>query len=339
MVVEAKASVCFSPFETIRTPDGKTDHSFGPYSETREHLDGWFPKLLSELGVDDGLTVELGSGHGQSAEDFLPFVSISGKCILSEPDEKGFLRCQEKFAGNERLEVRQKTAKEMLRDVESGSVNRIYYLNAIHLDVDRKEVIDLAFRKLAPGGLLIVNTAFTEEAEPESEKSFYKKWMISALRKLKETDSELFEIAAAKGESNKRMRRLSKAEYDTFFNNFKLIDLSYFGLAFEQPDSQLQNSIRGLWLIAQYEMWINGTMQAKRENELVDPEEYQRRLDLVTSVQQEALLEVYPKMIGPKISPRNNAIWVAKKPDYPDVTTRAIGQAIRAGRPSIGVVI
>lgn len=312
MTTEQKTALSYSPFETIRTPDGKVDHSFGPYSETREHLDPWLPKLLGELGVSDGLNVELGSGRGHSAEFILPYVGISGKLIMSEPDDEGYRVCVERYGNVSGVQVSKKTALEALADLEDGSVNRVYYLNAIHLDEDREKVIELAFHKLKPGGLLIVNSAFTGEAEPDSEEPMYRRWMQRALRKLAAQDRELFRSIAG----SEHMRRLTKQEYDRIFcvKGFKLRDLSRYGLSFEQPDSQLKNSLVGLFRIAQYDVWIEGTMPVVRPDEVVSEHELERRLDLVTVSQQVALLEVYPEMIGRRISPRNNAIWVAEKP-------------------------
>ena len=316
MQIEAPASARYSPFETIKTPQGKIDHFFGPYSETREHLDDWFPKLLSNLGVAEGLTVELGSGHGQSAEYFLSYVAVYGQCILSEPDERGFARCLGKYRQDSRVEVKNKSALETLAELEDGSVERILYLNAIHLDEDKDKVVELAHKKLSPGGLFIANSSFIYEAVPSSEGRLYPRWMAKAYSVLERLSPELYLFLRENKDKLKHMHRTPKADYDALFTTkgFSLLDLAQYGLAFEQPGSQLRNSFVGLFRIAQYSVWIYGTMPFVIEGEEVSDEEIERRLDILTRAQQEALLEVYPQVIGARISPRNNAIWVARKP-------------------------
>ena len=312
MSVEVKTSACYSPFETIKTPDGKIDHSFGPYSETREHLDPWLPKLLGVLNIPSGTILELGSGRGQSAETILPYVGLDSTFTLSDPDIESLIECGRRFRGQSNVCLHHGDALDELVFYKDNSVSQIWYLNGIHLDPQKDRVVKTAYKKLKPGGMFIVNSSFTTESEPGSEKRFYRRWSGHAMRKLKNRDPGFHEIV----KNNPRMQFLDKEEYDRLFAGagFNLLDLSPLGLSMDDEASKLQTTIKGLFYIAQYNSWIQGSMPVVAEGEEVTADELQRSLDQVTLVQQEALLEVYPQVIGPRVTPRNNAIWVARKP-------------------------
>ena len=312
MSVEVTTSACYSPFETIRTPEGMIDHSFGPYSETREHLDPWLPKLLGVLNIPSGRILELGCGRGQSAETILPFVGSDSEFILSDSDLESCIDCGWKFRDQDNVYVDHADALSELACHKDDSVSQVWYLNGIHLDEQRAQVINTSYKKLKPGGLLIANSSFTTESEPASEIRFYRRWIGHAMRKLKARDLHLHDLV----KQHNTMQRLSKRDYDELFKEvgFNLLDLEPFSLSMEDEGSQLKTTINGLFRIAQYTAWIQGSMPVYDEVEPIPPEILIGRLDTVTLVQQEALLEVYPEFIGARVTPRNNAIWVARKP-------------------------
>jgi len=149
--------------------------------------------------------------------------------------------------------------------------------------------------------------------------------MARAYKILESLNPQLHLFLRKNKDKLKHMHRAPKADYDALFTTkgFSLADLAPYGLAFEQPGSQLRNSFIGLFKIAQYSVWIYGTMPFVIEGEEVSDEEIERRLDILTRAQQEALLEVYPQIIGPRISPRNNAIWVAEKPQNQEMSSKS----------------
>src|SRR3989344_3239693 len=185
MSVEVTTSACYSPFETIRTPEGMIDHSFGPYSETREHLDPWLPKLLGVLNIPSGRILDLGS------------------CI----------DCGWKFRDQDNVYVDHADALSELACHKDDSVSQVWYLNGIHLDEQRAQVINTSYKKLKPGGLLIANSSFTTESEPASEIRFYRRWIGHAMRKLKARDLHLHDLV----KQHNTMQRLSKRDYDELF--------------------------------------------------------------------------------------------------------------------------
>lgn len=69
-------------------------------------------------------------------------------------------------------------------------VDAVFLCNAIHYLKDKRAVLEAAYRALRRGGRFAFNTTFFEGAQPPETLGFYRRWMLKALRTLKERYGE-----------------------------------------------------------------------------------------------------------------------------------------------------
>lgn len=75
---------------------------------------------------------------------------------------------------------------EEFADLVRQQVDAVFLCNAIHYLQNKREVLAAAYRRLRSGGRFAFNTTFFEGAQPPETLGFYRRWMLKALRSLKE---------------------------------------------------------------------------------------------------------------------------------------------------------
>ncbi len=79
---------------------------------------------------------------------------------------------------------------EQFSDLVRQQVDAVFLCNAIHYLRNKAEVLAAAYRRLRSGGRFAFNTTFFEGAQPRETLGFYRRWMLKALRTLKERYGE-----------------------------------------------------------------------------------------------------------------------------------------------------
>ena len=75
---------------------------------------------------------------------------------------------------------------ERLSQLVRKPVDAVFFCNAIHLVKEKAAVMQEIYRSLREGGTFSFNTSFFQGAEPPESLQFYRRWMMKALRALRE---------------------------------------------------------------------------------------------------------------------------------------------------------
>jgi ubiquinone/menaquinone biosynthesis C-methylase UbiE len=82
------------------------------------------------------------------------------------------------------VEFVQSRAEEMSASIKRA-VDAVVFCNGIHYIEDKHGLLEEVHRTLKPGGVFAFNTGFFDGAIPPETLTYYRRWMIKALRKLK----------------------------------------------------------------------------------------------------------------------------------------------------------
>lgn len=82
------------------------------------------------------------------------------------------------------VEFVQTRAEEMSASVKRA-VDAVVFCNGIHYIEDKTGLLEEVHRTLKPGGVFAFNTGFFDGAIPPETLTYYRRWMIKALRRLK----------------------------------------------------------------------------------------------------------------------------------------------------------
>lgn len=320
MIETASPHEFFPKLEPLRTPEGEIDHTFYPFSRTGTHL-GWIP-LLSGLGYSaragDQLLV---SGSGPGDEPMGIWKTVPGdirksvEIIVAEPNGKELATAQKNLAGLDgNFRFLQEDAIQVLNN--GLHPNWIFFNAAIHLlpQTDRPVVVRKMWQSLPDEGKAVIVSTFIEEWRRSDEKRLYDLWTLRTRRILEKQHPELLRIISnVKDRSGSVVveQMWSVEQYRKTFeeNGFKLLFFEY-----DTDEVVMRVPFEGFFYIAQYEEWIRGSHPVKAVDEKISEEEYQKRMDIVTLAQQEALYEVFPTRKKPgETSPRNQMVAVLQK--------------------------
>ncbi|MEX2237319.1 MAG: methyltransferase domain-containing protein [Dehalococcoidia bacterium] len=172
-------------------------------------------------------------------------------------------------------------------EVLDEPVDAITIFNAIHMIKDKAGVLTSAFTQLKPGGLFAFSSAFYDGAEPPEAESFYRKWMMKALRLLRREG-----ISPRREAKVEARQRLTIAEYDELLeaHGFRVENQEI--VSVDMPPESFED-------ISRFEPFIEGTFPG---------------VDL--SKASEALIAAARSTfedLGWKVSPRNWLLVVARK--------------------------
>ena len=156
---------------------------------------------------------------------------------------------------------------EQLSESVKESVDTVFFCNAIHYVPDKDALLADISRALKPGGKLAFNTSFFEGAQPEETLLFYRKWMLKAIRVLRQ-EYGLSPSRANKVEARRQLTpdeyrglveghgfRVAKQEVNTVqFTQDGFLDISSFedfitgvmpGVPLEKASAALKEGVRG----------------------------------------------------------------------------------------------
>ncbi|GBD31727.1 Ubiquinone/menaquinone biosynthesis C-methyltransferase UbiE [bacterium HR33] len=137
--------------------------------------------------------VDLACGTGTVSE--LIAERIEGSCLsrMVGVDLSAEALCEAgrrlKRFTNQAIQLVQARVEE-LSDLVRQQVDAVFLCNAIHYLQNKREVLAAAYRVLRTGGRFAFNTTFFEGAQPPETLAFYRRWMLKALRTLKERYGE-----------------------------------------------------------------------------------------------------------------------------------------------------
>ncbi len=128
-------------------------------------------------------------------------------------------------------------------------VDAVFFCNAIHLVKEKAAVVQEAYRSLREGGTFSFNTSFFQGAEPPESFQFYRRWMMKALRNLREKEG-LFPDRAQRALAR---QPLSREEY------IALVEANGFHVR-ENEVVPVPMTLKGFEDISEYSLFIEGAM-------------------------------------------------------------------------------
>lgn len=110
---------------------------------------------------------------------------LAARIIAVEPSSEALAQARRRLAAPG-MEVRFiQGGVTDLADTLAGTVDALFFGNAIHLVDDKDEVLRQIAGLLAPGGVLAFNSAFFDGAYVPGTEAFYRLWTLRALRRLR----------------------------------------------------------------------------------------------------------------------------------------------------------
>ncbi len=128
-------------------------------------------------------------------------------------------------------------------------VDAVFFCNAIHLVKEKAAVMQEAYRSLREGGTFSFNTSFFQGAEPPESFQFYRRWMMKALRNLREQ----YDLSPDKAQRALARQPLSREEY------IALLESNGFHVC-ENQIVPVPMTLQGFEDISEYSLFIEGAM-------------------------------------------------------------------------------
>lgn len=196
--------------------------------------------------------VDLGAGTGAVTRLLLAEVACrpGAEVIAIEPSESAIEAARRNLENFSDAVVRfvQGSAERLSQFVRKPA-DAVFFCNAIHLVHEKAEVIQEVYRSLREGGTFSFNTSFYRGAEPPESMQFYRRWMMKALRYLKET----YDLAPDKSQRALARQPLSREEYEALLreNGFSIRDSEVVPVPM---------TLKGFEDISEYSLFIEGAM-------------------------------------------------------------------------------
>jgi len=250
-------------------------------------------RLVALASLRPGMkVVDLGAGTGAVTRLIAQHVSGPGAEVIAlEPSRTALEVTKQNLAD----------AKDVVLDFIRGSaenlsqlvkrrrpVDAIFFCNAIHLVQEKGTVVREVYRSLRDGGTFSFNTSFFQGAEPPESMQFYRRWMMKALRYLREE----YNLAPDKAQRALARQQLTPEEYVDLLeaNGFRVREKEVV------PVPITLNGFRG---ISEYGLFIEGAMPGVP-------------LEPASEALKHAVGETF-KELGLDASPRNWLLVVAEK--------------------------
>ena len=176
---------------------------------------------------------------------------------------------------------------EQFSEVVRKPLDAVFFCNAIHLVKEKARVVEEVYGSLRQGGVFSFNTTFFEGAEPPESQQFYKRWMLRALRLLKNR----YGLSPTREKVEAR-HRLSEAEYGQLVQDHGFVVKS-------KEMLKVDMSLQSFEDISGYELWIKGVLPGIP-------------LNIGAEVLKEAVNEAFADL-QLSSSPRNWLLMVASK--------------------------
>jgi len=128
-------------------------------------------------------------------------------------------------------------------------VDAVFFCNAIHLVQEKAAVVQEVYRSLRKDGTFSFNTAFFQGAEPPESLQFYRRWMMKALRFLREQ----YDMGPDKAKRALARQPLSAEQYGA------LLEANGFYVR-EKQVVPVAMTLKGFEDISEYSLFIEGVM-------------------------------------------------------------------------------
>ena len=138
---------------------------------------------------------------------------------------------------------------EQASNVITDSVDAVFFCNAIHYVGDKDALLTDVSKTLKPGGKLVFNTTFFEGAHPPETMLFARKWMMKAVRILRQE----YGMTPNKAEKVEARKQLTPQDYTD------LLEHNGFRIA-KQEIQTVQVPLKGWMDISIFEDFIRGVM-------------------------------------------------------------------------------
>ena len=138
---------------------------------------------------------------------------------------------------------------ERLSQLVRKPVDAVFFCNAIHLVKEKAVVMQEIYRSLREGGTFSFNTSFFQGAEPPESLQFYRRWMMKALRFLREQ----YGISPDREKRAMARQPLSRDEY------VSLLESNGFRVR-ESQVVPVPMTLKGFEDISEYSLFIEGVM-------------------------------------------------------------------------------
>lgn len=198
-----------------------------------------------------GHVVDLGAGTGAVTRMLAEQIACehNGEVIAVEPSESAIEVARRNLENLTDVVIRWvQGSAEMLSQLVKKPVDAVFFCNAIHLVHEKAAVLQEINYTLRDKGTFSFNTSFYQGAEPEEAERFYKRWMMRALRFLKENHGVLPERTKVEARL-----RLTEDEYISLLkqNGFKVRDREV--VTVQMPLESFED-------ISEYSLWIEGVL-------------------------------------------------------------------------------
>lgn len=230
-------------------PDGFTFEKFAQnpfYQEVNR-------RLVALAGLRPGLrVVDLGAGTGAVTRLLVAEVASepSAEVIAVEPSESAIEVARRNLENIGDAGVRfVQGGAERLSQLVRKPVDAVFFCNAIHLVKEKAAVVQEVYRSLRSGGTFSFNTTFFQGAEPPESLQFYRRWMMKALRFLREQ----YGLSPDRGQRALARQPLSREEYVALVetNGFRVRESQLVPVAVTR---------KGCEDISEYSLFIEGVM-------------------------------------------------------------------------------
>lgn len=162
-----------------------THHPF--YEEVNRAL---VQEAVSRLAPSSGTrtVVDLSCGTGAMTAmviDALAARGIAARIVAAEPSSEALAQAEKRLsASGMDVDFVQGGAGDLAATL-AGSIDALFFGNAIHLVDDKDATLDEIAALLAPSGLLAFNSAFFEGAYVPGTETYYRLWTLRAMRRLR----------------------------------------------------------------------------------------------------------------------------------------------------------
>lgn len=165
------------------------EYSFKAFSEHDfyRRVNQW---LVDRVGLKRGWTVvDVACGSGAVTELILEQIRGAREAVVVGIDmsSTAIRDAANKVSGvrDAMVEFVQARAEEM-SDAVRRAADAVVFCNGIHYIEDKRRLLTEVYNTLRPGGVFAFNTSFFDGAQPPETRKFYRRWMLKALRRLKD---------------------------------------------------------------------------------------------------------------------------------------------------------
>jgi ubiquinone/menaquinone biosynthesis C-methylase UbiE len=168
--------------------EGSADFSFSAFARQPFYQEE-NARLVDLIGLKPGQqVVDLACGPGSVTKIILSKIRGARDSLIIGVDlsTQALQQARQEFASvrDAMVQFVQARAEDLSKTVKH-KVDAVVFCNAIHLITNKEEVLAEIGRTLKPGGVFAFNTTFYHGSMPQETDSYYRRWMMRAIRLLK----------------------------------------------------------------------------------------------------------------------------------------------------------